>query len=284
MKRSGIRLAMFTSDNFNKYEDAPALLQRMIEDRINIPFFVQCDTQVARQEEFIELLGRAGCFQMFVGVESFQRKTLLAAHKTQNHPDRYGEIRRLCRRYGIGAHFSNIIGFPDDTAESIRENFDILRGLDPDAASFYILTPIPGTEQYDDFLAAGLITESNLDRFDGTTSTWRHPNFSQTELDSLLFECYRRFFSAGRILRAAITTFHLRHLAAGWLAGLGLPLFSRYSAWKGMHPMSGGVGGICLDSDRDYAELRKGRFGVHLAPLPDSLPVLQAEASARWIG
>ena len=32
--------------------------------------------------------------------------------------------------------------------------------------SFYVLTPIPGTEQYDEFSGAGLITEPNLDRFD----------------------------------------------------------------------------------------------------------------------
>ena len=31
----------------------------MIQEKIRIPFFVQCDTQVARQEEFVSLLGKS---------------------------------------------------------------------------------------------------------------------------------------------------------------------------------------------------------------------------------
>ena len=38
-KAAGVRLVMFTSDNFNKYEGAGELLERMIEERIRLPFF-----------------------------------------------------------------------------------------------------------------------------------------------------------------------------------------------------------------------------------------------------
>jgi radical SAM superfamily enzyme YgiQ (UPF0313 family) len=141
----------------------------IFEDR-RIPFFVQCHTQVAKHEELVSLLGRAGCFEMFVGVESFNRKTLLAAHKTQNYPSTYSDIVKLCGKHGIVSHFSNIIGFPNDTVQSIREHLDVLRGLSSDVA-FYVLCPIPGTEEYDDFLRAGYITERNLDRFDTTVPT-----------------------------------------------------------------------------------------------------------------
>src|SRR6185295_2499712 len=113
-KAAGVRLVMFTSDNFNKYGEARDLLEQMIAEDIRLPFFAQCDTQIAKQEELVSLMGRAGCFEMFVGVESFSRKTLLAAHKAQNNPATYSDIVRLCRKHGIVSHFSNIIGFPDD--------------------------------------------------------------------------------------------------------------------------------------------------------------------------
>src|SRR5438309_76634 len=151
-RAAGVRLVMFTSDNFNKYSEAPDLLEQMIAEKIEIPFFVQCDTQIARQEELVNLLGRAGCFEIFVGVESFSRETLLAVHKTQNHPSTYGDIVKLCHKYGVLTHFSNIIGFPEDSARTVREHLGVLRSLRPHKASFYILTPIPGTEQYDNFL------------------------------------------------------------------------------------------------------------------------------------
>src|ERR1043165_2094865 len=94
-KAAGVRMVMFTSDNFNKYGEAHTLLEQMIEENIDIPFFVQCDTQIAKQEQLLSLLSRAGCFEVFVGVESFSRQTLLAVHKTQNHPSMYGDIVNL---------------------------------------------------------------------------------------------------------------------------------------------------------------------------------------------
>jgi len=276
-KAAGVRLVMFTSDNFNKYAEARELLELMIAEKIGIPFFVQCDTQIAKQEELVTLLGRAGCFEMFVGVESFSRKTLLAAHKTQNYPSTYGEIVNLCRKNGIVSHFSNIIGFPDDTRETIRTHMDVLRGLRPDTASFYILTPIPGTEQYDDFLAAGWITADSLDRFDGTTPTWRHPVLGAKELEHLLFSCYREFYTAGHMFRTAFES--IRADSMGRLVPyLGLPLFSRFSVWQNMHPMSGGFGRVRLDSASDYREYRRSRFHVESIPLPSSLELSRRDA------
>jgi hypothetical protein len=75
-KAAGVLLVMFTSDNFNKYPEAATLLQAMIDERLDLPFFVQCDAEVVRQPDFVRLLGRAGCYQMFVGVESFSRAAL----------------------------------------------------------------------------------------------------------------------------------------------------------------------------------------------------------------
>jgi radical SAM superfamily enzyme YgiQ (UPF0313 family) len=194
-KTAGVRTIMFTSDNFNKYPQAEELLTAMVDERLELDFFVQCDTQIARQDRLVALLAKAGCYQMFVGVESFNRQTLLAAQKGQNRPETYREIVRLCREYGISSHFSNIIGFPQDTPLGVDDHLETLRQISPTWASFYILCPIPGTEQYDDFLARELITEKNLDRFDTTCLTWRHPCFSRGELLELLFKCYRQFFS-----------------------------------------------------------------------------------------
>jgi len=270
-------MVMFTSDNFNKYAEAHELLEQMIAEKIDIPFFVQCDTQIAKQQELVSLLGKAGCFEMFVGVESFSRQTLLAVHKTQNHPSTYGDIVKLCHKYGVLAHFSNIIGFPEDSIRTVREHLGVLRSLRPHKASFYILTPIPGTEQYDSFLEADWITEQNLDRFDGTTTTWSHPNLSWPELQDLLFRCYRYFYNAGHILQTAIQGFR-REALGGLLVYLGNPLFARFSAAKRLHPMSGGISRVRLDCVSAYEGLREKQFGLKHIPLPRSLALSKSDA------
>lgn len=275
-KQAGVRTIMFTSDNFNKYSAAEELLQAMIDERLQLELFVQCDTQIARQERLVSLLAEAGCFQIFVGVESFNRETLLAAAKGQNRPESYREIVRLCRHYGIGAHFSTILGFPHDTPADVEEHRRTLCQLSPACASFYLLCPIPGTEQYDDFLAQGLLTATNLDRFDATSLTWRHPHFTPEQLEDELYRCYRSFFSGRHLLQHV--NVRSRRAMAESARNLASTLFSRYSAWRRQHPMSGGVARVKLDSASDYLPQRRATFGFELAPLPRSLPLSAAEA------
>jgi hypothetical protein len=279
-KAAGVRTIMFTSDNFNKYPEAEALLTAMIDERLGLDFFVQCDTQIARQEHLVDLLARAGCFQMFVGVESFNRQTLLAAHKGQNRPETYRDIVRLCRESGISSHFSNIIGFPQQTEQEVHEHVQVLREMAPTWASFYILCPIPGTEQYDDFLAEGLITETNLDRFDTTCLTWRHPFLSRERLSKLLFDSYRKFFSLRHALGnvGEATSFRRQGALARSAANVAMSAFTRLCAWRRTHPMSGGVKRVRLDRVNDFLPLRRQTFGFELAPLPRSLQLPAAES------
>jgi hypothetical protein len=258
-KRAGIELIMFVSDNFNKFPDVRELLQSIIDERINLKFFCQCDAQIAKDPELVALLGRAGCVEMFVGVESFNRKTLKAAGKYHNFPKHYAEIVRLCHEAGIRAHFSNIIGFPDDNEDEIENHIEVLKTLHPKVASFYILTPIPGTEQYNDFYKSGLITEKNLDRFDTTHSTWLHPNLTRERLEDLLYHAYVSYY---RFL-----------LKAGGLSDESYrqAIYHRYIAAQRIHPMSGGVDRLRADSATDYSALRRAVYDIDIAPLPDSL-------------
>ena len=276
-KTAKIRMVAFVSDNANKYAEIEELLEQMIAEQINIPFFVQCDTQISKDENLVRLLGRAGCFQMFVGVESFRRDVLLAAHKTQNHPSQYKNIVRLCRENGITTHFSNIIGFPGQSRQDILDHNRILREIDPDIVSFYILCPIPGTAQYDEFLAEGRITEPNLDRFDATTLTWKH-DLSSTELDDLLFESYRRFYSLPHLGATLLRRFGRNKFDSICLQGGAFQIFNRFMGHKHIHPMSGGVWRIRLDSAADYRALRRKHFGYDLVPLPKSLALSATDA------
>lgn len=269
---AGIRFVMITSDNFNKYPEAPDLLNTMISEKINVRFMVQCDTQISRQDDFIALMARAGCTHLFVGAESFNKEALKDVNKLQNRPDTYRNIVDLCKTYGIDSHFSNIVGFPTDSRASIDEHMDLLSELDPTWASFYILCPIPGTEQYDTFRKSGLIHETNLDRFDTTCLTWNHPNFTALELKQMLFHCYSRFYSVRHTLNA------IRNIKVGgysrlWEAGALAfsSLYQRCCAARKIHPMSGGIVKVRIDSDLDYRTLRQRAYGFDYAPLPDSL-------------
>ena len=139
--------------------------------------------------------------------------------------------------------------------------------------------PIPGTEQYDEFLDQGLITERNLDRFDTTCLTWRHPSLSRERLSKLLFLCYRRFLSLRHALHNIKdeTSFRSGGVLARCVGNVAMSLFTRYCAWRHTHPMSGGVGRRRLDGVDAFLGLRQRTFGFELAPLPQSLQLSAAE-------
>jgi len=271
---AGVDTVMFVSDNFNKFPEAPELLECMIEENLALRFFCQCDTQVVKQPEFVELLGRAGCFEMFVGVESFDRATLKSVNKYHNQPARYADIIAMCRENGIRPHFSNIIGFPGQDEQAVEDHLEVLKELSPTVASFYVLTPIPGTEQYDDYRADGLLTEPNLDRYDATCVVWQHPHLPADKLNDLLYRCYTSYY-AHLIRRGGLDEDAFNHA-----------IFNRYMAQQRKHPMSGGVDLVRVDRDSDYLGLRRSTFGIELAPLPDSLTLSEADErfnrSANW--
>ncbi|MFH0853218.1 MAG: radical SAM protein [bacterium] len=269
---AGVKYIMFTSDNFNKIPGVCELLKRIIAEDLRLLFFVQCDTQIAKDEELVALLARAGCFEMFVGVESFSIAVLKAARKLQNKPETYVRIVELCTKYGIIAHFSNMIGFPQQDEASIAEHFEALVKLAPPVISVYVMTPLPGTDQYADFLDQGLISETNLDRFDALCCTWEHSLIPSKRLHELLFAHYTDYYEHN-LPDGALTamTLRVRRLCRAQRR------FSLDSLRRKHHPMSGGFDPVVLDRAQDYAELRRNIFGFDLAPLPAVRPLSPEE-------
>lgn len=256
---AGVERINFVSDNFNKFPEVHELLEAMIAERFKLRFFCQCDTQISKQPKLVELLGKAGCFEIFLGVESLDRDTLKAVHKNHNRPEQYSHIIKMCEEFGVPLHFSNIIGFPNQHGQDIQNHVEALRDLGPQAVSFYILTPIPGTEQYDEYRHAGLLVDRNLDRYDATSLTWNHPNMSKNELADWLFWCYKRFYSS--MIRQGSSSSEQRNLA----------FFSYLSAKQRMHPNAGGLGRTTVDTADMYLDYRIRQYDYDLVPLPESL-------------
>ena len=126
-------------------------------------------------------------------------------------------------------------------------------------ASFYILTPIPGTDQYDSYLKDDLICESNLDRFDATYPTFRHEFFSKDQLLANLYNCYAQYNRF--LLRNVKLDDETKRLA----------IFNRFTAENMTHPMAGGIDRVALDSVDDYLPLRKQFYGIEQVGLSPSL-------------
>ena len=111
------------------------------------------------------------------------------------------QVRRFNERAAqIITHAAYIFGFPFDTPESLREDTRRLQEeLRVDLASFFMLTPIPGSQDHAEMVAGGNEMHPDLNDYDSFHETIRHSNFAPGELAASYGGAWKSFYSFGNM-------------------------------------------------------------------------------------
>ncbi len=195
-----ISFYFFTDDNFARNscwrEIFSMLVKLRVDEHIPIRFMMQVDTQSHKIPEFISLAARAGCTQVFIGMESINPKNLKAAGKMQNNVQDYKDLIADWHKAKIATHVAYIFGFPFDTPESIQEDVRRLQEeLEVEQASFFLLTPVPGSRDHARMVEANEPMNPDLNNYDSFHETIRHPNFAPGELAQSYRKAWKNFYS-----------------------------------------------------------------------------------------
>ena len=163
----GVRSFFITDDNFARNKDWEKIFDRLSElrerDGLKIKLMIQVDTLCHRIPNFISKAKRAGVGKVFIGLESIDPGTLVATKKKQNRIPEYRTMLQAWKKTGAIIYAGYILGFPTDTPESIRRQIDIVqRELPIDFLEFFILTPLPGSEDHQKLAAAGTPMDDDL--------------------------------------------------------------------------------------------------------------------------
>jgi anaerobic magnesium-protoporphyrin IX monomethyl ester cyclase len=121
----------FIDDTFNvPKERFRELLQMMIKNNYGFKWnsFYRCDHG---DEQTIELMAKAGCEGVFLGVESGSDTMLGIMNKTARRKD-YLKSIPLLREMGISTHANVIVGFPGETWETYQETISLVETARPD--------------------------------------------------------------------------------------------------------------------------------------------------------
>jgi radical SAM PhpK family P-methyltransferase len=121
----------FIDDTFNvPKERFKEILRMMIRNNYGFKWnsFYRSDHG---DEEAIELMGKAGCEGVFLGVESGSDVMLKRMNKTARQKD-YAKAIPLLRDAGITTHANIIVGFPGETYETVQESIDMIESARPD--------------------------------------------------------------------------------------------------------------------------------------------------------
>lgn len=189
-----------------------------------------------------ELLGLlkdlAPVTMLCIGVESSEDSDLDEIGKHISS-ERMAEALAAIRRYGLLVH-GMFIAFTGDTAETLRRNGRFARDY-VTSLQYLFETPLPGTKSTAEHDAAGRVIFSavaDLKFLDGMHVSIRPERMSAKEMQSIVTEEYRRFYSRVRIIRAFLAGLFVRWrvLGDGLKAHLReLPPAARLREWAWLH-------------------------------------------------
>ena len=93
------------------------------------------------------------------------------------------EAARLLRKHNIAVMAGCIVGYPDDTKQSVVKQFQAIKQLKPDSIYAQYLTPYPKTQIREELLKEDLIANANdFSKYDGFTCNIRTRHLTQDQL------------------------------------------------------------------------------------------------------
>jgi len=192
------------------------LLRMMIDEDLIIPWSAQVRTDVTRDPELLELMHRSGCELVYLGLESVNQETLDGFDKAQTVEDIEVAIKKL-HEYSIRSHGMFVLGADTDTVQTVRDTVKFAMKNRIDTVMLNILTPLPGTPQFNDLEAAGRIFEKRWELYDAHHVVFTPAQMTPYELQIEVMRAYMRFYSLRQWLGYVFTfRFTKQLLFHGW--------------------------------------------------------------------
>ncbi|HMA14052.1 MAG TPA: radical SAM protein, partial [Kiloniellaceae bacterium] len=207
----GVTHYFITDDNFARNRNWEAIFDRMAElrdDGIDIRFLIQVDVLAHKIPRFIEKAKKAGCKQVFVGLESINPDNLKEMKKNQNKITEYRKMFQAWRAQQVVTYAGFIMGLPNDTPETIRRDLEIIqREVPVDMIEISILTPLPGSEDHQTLYRQGIWMDPDLNKYDLECVTFRHPLMTGEELQQAYWDAWDHYYTlehAETLMRRAV--------------------------------------------------------------------------------
>jgi radical SAM superfamily enzyme YgiQ (UPF0313 family) len=239
----GVIRFFITDDDFARNRHWEEILDRIIElrerENIKFTFLIQVDALAYRIPNFIEKCRRAGCLRVFIGLETINSANLLHAKKRQNKIGEYRQMLQAWRAAGIITFCGYILGFPEDTAASMERDIEILkRELPVDCLEFFVLTPLPGSEDHQKLARAGIAMEPDMNKYDLEHTCTAHGRMTTDQWQRAYHHAWLQYYSMDHIetlLRRAVADgIPAKRLMLSLVVFRGMPLIEE------VHPLQGG--------------------------------------------
>lgn len=225
-KKMGFKYMNFEDDNFTAdKERAKEICRRMIaEDLTFKETFFFGRTDMAKDEELLQLLHDAHLNRVLIGIESLNQKALDRVNKGQNIQD-IRDAAKACADHGIRLIASIVLGIDDDSIEDIHRSVAFAKSVNAYQLQCAILTPYPGTPVYEQFEREGRMLTHDWEQFDMMNVTFKPAKMSPWQLQEEFYKAVEYFydFSSAKTMHKLFgPEFGLRRFGLAAMSRLGV--------------------------------------------------------------
>ena len=148
------------------------LCQALIDSGLSRKIRWTCESRVDTVDEsLLQLMRRAGCWQISYGVETGSQRLLDLINKGVTL-EQVEHAFRLTKRAGITIRGFFMLGLPTETPAESQATIDFAKKIDPLWAQFTITVPYPGTPMFIELERKGQIRTYDWSRYN-TWSGWK---------------------------------------------------------------------------------------------------------------
>jgi radical SAM superfamily enzyme YgiQ (UPF0313 family) len=178
------------------------LLRGMIQRGLTPEWGAQVRTETVDDPELLQMMRDSNCFNVYVGFESINPRTLKLFNKKQD----LAKIERSIERFHahkIRIHGMFVVGSDEDDLETIDATAEFALKRDIDSVQFMILTPIPGSPDYETLYDHGekYVISKNWQFYDGHHVVHQPRRLSPYELQVGAIRAMEKFYSWRGIAR-----------------------------------------------------------------------------------
>lgn len=188
----GIKGILFRDPLFTtKRKRAEQLANSIIKNKIDIEW--TCETHFdLLDEKLIGLLYKAGLRSINVGIESSNEEIMEKSTRKYAKKEHQEKIIKYCDKTGIKVSAFYILGLKGETERSINQTIEYAKNLNTFSAQFFISTPFPGTEFYEE--VKDKIFETDWTKFNSFTPVFKHENLTSEQLLKLKEKAFVEYY------------------------------------------------------------------------------------------
>jgi anaerobic magnesium-protoporphyrin IX monomethyl ester cyclase len=189
----GVDVFLFTDEYPTKDEQRwNELIDLIIAADLNSYILMETRVEdIVRDEAILPKYRQAGIVHIYVGAEATDQDTLDQINKEISVEESRRAIQ-LIAEHDMISETSFVLGFPDDTQESIDRTLKAAREFNPDFAHFLAITPWPYADLWDEYQE--FIEDFDYRNYNLIEPVIKPKAMSRKEIDLAIITCYGKFY------------------------------------------------------------------------------------------